>query len=365
MRAKLSFGLKLIIFLLLLIPILELGVRVMIPQQLIKPFPGYTPDDTGLGVRMKANMDMVANTGDGSARILTDEHGFRIGEDGPCEADTRILALGDSYLQAIQVDYESTTTGQLERILTDQRGAPVCVFNTGVPAYDPNHYRIFAKRELAAAYDMVIVFVYAGNDIITKEVEEFKPSKTNTIHEFRMLTSLNKNQIVNRILYPINDRLERNSHLFILFKDRSSVQLARLGLTAYYFPEHLLTTADPERWPLTANTLADIVQEANQYDIPAIIVLLPSIYQVDQNRLDWAIDAFGIKREEVDLAQPGRRLQDELQRYDIELIDLLPEFREEAAQGTVLFGRIDTHLSPAGHTLVADALAPIILDKLD
>lgn len=43
--------------------------------------------------------------------------------------------------------------------------------------------------------------------------------------------------------------------------------------------------------------------------------------------------------------------------HDAEFIDLLPPFRESAGQGTILYGKYDTHLNPKGHERLAEILS--------
>ena len=46
-----------------------------------------------------------------------------------------------------------------------------------------------------------------------------------------------------------------------------------------------------------------------------------------------------------------------VRRHGLEVIDPLPAFRAAHAQGRLLYGRVDTHLSPAGHAVLADLIA--------
>ena len=73
-----------------------------------------------------------------------------------------MLALGDSFLEALQVEYEDTMTAYIERGLFAQLGAEVQVVNTGVSGWDPNQYLMQAREELANdTYDLVVVFLYS------------------------------------------------------------------------------------------------------------------------------------------------------------------------------------------------------------
>jgi hypothetical protein len=58
-----------------------------------------------LGVA-KMNRVLDVNTGEGWVRLVTDGEGFRIPPGGLQPADRTVLLLGDSFMAAIQVEYE-------------------------------------------------------------------------------------------------------------------------------------------------------------------------------------------------------------------------------------------------------------------
>src|SRR5687768_3771092 len=126
---------KLVLFSILLIPLLEISLRVFMPQQLITTTDLYVPDESGLAIRHKPNLDTMVNTGERSVRFVTDENGFRVRDQEMGRGDVNILALGDSYLAALQVEYDDTYIGRLEAILSDDLGKTVRIVNTGVGAY--------------------------------------------------------------------------------------------------------------------------------------------------------------------------------------------------------------------------------------
>lgn len=107
---------------------------------------------------VRAQLDISINTGEGGARFLTDEAGFRVGATGGADADINVLALGDSFLAALQVDYEETFAARIEGGLAAEFGATVRVFNAGVGGWNPNEYLQRARQELALrSFDAVLV----------------------------------------------------------------------------------------------------------------------------------------------------------------------------------------------------------------
>lgn len=348
---------------------MEITLRLFNPQQLITAVDIFVPENSGLGTRLASNIDWVINTGEGNARLLTDEKGYRISGEEQNASEINILALGDSFLLALQVDYENTMTAILEKKLSSTLNKSTRVTNTGVGAYSPNHYLILAKNELESQkFDLILVFVYLGNDIIDTSISEFPPI-TRTSREFRFPQNFSKKEIIDSLLYPINDILEKKSHLFILLKNQLSNLLAKIGLTARYFPENLLiSSAESDRWSVTADVLSNIEAEASKFNIPVVFILIPTSYQIDPQELAWAKDAFGFTDEQIDLEQPSSRLTAELKVHKLNVIDLYEPLRLAFNnQSLQPYGKIDSHLSKEGHNFVAnyiyDSILRLLIDK--
>lgn len=129
----------------------ELAVRFMSPQQLILKRPDiWMPDDT-LGWVHRPNVTTTINTAERTVNFLTDARGFRIGERAQrsWEDSFRILLLGDSFMEALQVEYEESLSGLLEGDFGLANGRPVMVRNTAVGGWDPPQYLLQARRSLA------------------------------------------------------------------------------------------------------------------------------------------------------------------------------------------------------------------------
>lgn len=348
--------------------IAEAGVRLFLPQQLIQLNQDvYTPTDQ-LGFKLKPNNDITVNRGDGDVRLITDDQGYRIGTNSQAPADTRILALGDSFLEALQVEYEQTMTSLMEEKLTQDIGKKVSIINTGVSMYNPNHYLMVARKELARRdFSLVIVFIYMANDVVDEHVPWYPPLAPTTRHTFRIPQSFSKREIIDSVLYPINDFLEQRSHLFVMFKDRGRTLLARLGLSPYYFPRVMKSSmAKSPDWALTVEILKSIEQEARMHETPVVFVLLPASYQVDKKAFDWYVNSFEIDPEKVDIDQPSRILATSLKRSSLAVFDTMPSLRKAQDEGNLpLYGKVDPHFSPDGHRVVAQYLAPLVRPYLE
>lgn len=114
-RAAIVVGETLIVLILI-----EVLVRLFMPQQLVQLRPDMYVPDNRLGWDHAPNIDTWINTGERAVRVMTDEYGNRV---RPGENDStayRVLALGDSFVDAHQVAYEQTMTALLERRLNQK-----------------------------------------------------------------------------------------------------------------------------------------------------------------------------------------------------------------------------------------------------
>src|SRR6185503_19743940 len=101
-------------------------------------------------------------------RITIDSLGLRDVErrvEKPADV-TRVLMIGDSFVEAVQVPLESTLTRRLERALDGTAGRRVEVWNCGVAGYSTGQELLYLT-EVAARFhpDLVVLCFFSGNDV--------------------------------------------------------------------------------------------------------------------------------------------------------------------------------------------------------
>lgn len=340
------------------ITVSEIVVRHLAPQQLIIKRPDLWQPIDSLGWTHRPEVHTTINTGERAVSVITDRDGFRIGHGGRVEADRTILLLGDSFMEALQVEYEQSFAGLLEARLAERFGEPVAVRNAGVSSWDPPHYLIRAGSALQnETFDLVLVMLYLGNDVVTNRVERYQPRRFSDIHRLRVPKEISRSEMVDAVLYPINDFLEVRSHFFIFLKTRAEAIRMRLGLAAVDFPtELLLSESASTRWDITAEICRDIAKLANEHDASVLFAFIPAPFQVDRQEFELAVKGLGVDPEAVDLDQPNRLLGAAFRARELPLVDVLDVFREAHAAGKQLYGRVDRHLSPEGHAVLENAL---------
>ena len=344
----------------------ELAVRVLVPQQLILKRPDIWRPDTLLGFDHQPAVRTTINTGERTVTFVTDDEGFRIAASGRRDGERTVLLLGDSYSEALQVEYEQSFAGLLETNVSRRLGATVGVRNSGVGGWDPDQYLIRARAVLATSpFDLVVVALYVENDAIDYWRKRVPARVPVEVHPFRIPRRLSMAEFKDALFYPINDLLEVRSHLFIFLKNRLQTLRMRWGLTAAYFPRvYRRSEADSPRWDNTAAICAEIAALARQRKVPVLFVLIPAPHQVDSRVFLDYVRGFDIDTTQVDLSQPTRRLEQSLKAKGLVVVDALPTFLEAHGRGLVLYGKVDNHLSPAGHETLAALLEPRVFQAL-
>ncbi len=344
----------------------EVAVRVVAPQQLILKRPDIWRPDSVLGWTHQPWVRTTVNTGERTVTLVTDQDGYRVGTLGRREGNRTVFLLGDSFMEALQVEYERSFAGLLEDRVPQQLGTPIGVRNAGVGGWDPDQYLIRARDVLNhQAFDLVVVALYVENDAIDYWRTRVPARVPTEVHHLRLPKRLSVSELIDAVLYPINDMLEVRSQLFVFVKNRLQVVRMRLGLTAASFPWiYRRSEAASKRWENTAAICAEIASVARGKAIPVIFVLIPAPYQVDANVFQEYVRGFGLDTAQIDLAQPSRLLGEALRAKGLDVVDASPVFRAAQASGRILYGKVDNHLSPDGHEVLSGLMQPRIVHAL-
>lgn len=338
----------------------EVVVRVAAPQQLIQIRPDlWQPADT-IGWRLRADVSGRINTGERTVSIRTDGDAFRVDSTGRRDAAVNVLLLGDSFTEAIQVEYAQTFGHLVEARLTERLGRTVALRNAGTGGFGPDQYLLRMRQLLPRdSFALVVVAVFTGNDAIRTARDYYPPREATERRHVRWPRRLAAGELIDAWLAPVNDALEVRSHFFVLLKNQLAGLRMKLGMTADYFPgEFLRAQAGSPRWDVTADVAEQLHDDAAAAGVPVLFVLVPdrlAVYDADLRRY---AAGFGIDSSAIDLDQPTRLLGERFASRGLRVVDALPAFRDAARRGPRLFGTIDPHLSPEGHEVLAAVVAP-------
>jgi hypothetical protein len=342
----------------------EVVVRIVRPQQLWELRPDIWIPAEDLGWRLGPNLNTTVNMGVGKVRLYSDADGSRVGPDGPRDGDIKILMLGDSFLAALQVEYEQTFGALLEERLSGQVGKSVRMINTGAVGWGPNRY-LTRLRQMGSDWDAILVFFYQGNDVLSVDVDTRRPRQPTRVRNLRWPSSLAQAELVDALAWPVSDFLKERSHLFMLARHQFRYQLMRMGLSASRLhTDFWVSRVSARRWNVTADICKQIQEQAGT--TPILFVMLPAAYQVDAEVGESYVRNQGYDMDEIDFNQISRLMIPRFNDVGVNVVDFLPPFRGALSEGyPQTHGTHDTHFNENGHTLTAELLEPLVLELLE
>lgn len=336
--------------------IAEWAIRIFNPQQLIilNSAEVWVPKDT-IGYGNKPFAHTQINTGERTVSYRTDGSGYRIAENPIVGADKRILFLGDSFLHALQVEAEDVFCHKVAELLSDS--SSVEYTNTGSVGYNPNQYLIALKKEITRKdYDLVVTTLYLPNDCVDSVYTYQPPIPGQMLNDVNFSSFFDWRNFGVNVLRPINEALERHSHLYVFGKLRlKPILVSLLENTQYIEDPFLFEKSTALRWHSTSTILHAIDAAAQEKGIPCLFVLIPSSYQVDDDLWQIQLAADGLTPKDAYRFLPNQKI-DSLGQ-DLTILDLTKAMLQS---DTPLFGSVDAHYNKAGHELAAKEIAEFI-----
>ena len=274
----------------------------------------------------------------------------------------RVFLIGDSFVKGVGVDTDNTLDKLLEKKFKGENVA--CeVFNLGWEGKAPSAYLEVARQFRGYDPDLVIVALYADNDIESTPTEEgrFRP---NPIAELIMSLEITKrlDNFLNiwnkRYIYPWTEKytsnsfyanLVRKNEINIWIPFRASYVNSLGGNQAYY--DRMTDIFNSDRF--TRDNILAIRRIYN--NVPFLLVINPSQYQVDTRHFE-EVKKIGVSYKDNKLVD--RKLQDAIISWadenKIDYVDVLKGMRKDPDRS--FFYKIDPHYNSRGSCLVADEI---------
>lgn len=327
--------------------------------------------DASAGFRLARGFRGRFATAAFDTEIATNARGFRDREVGAKPAGVRrILALGDSFAFGQGVEVNAAYPDVLEQ-LELAAGHRTEVINAGVPGYGTAAAFALLRDEAPLLEpDLVLLGLYVGNDF------------RDNLHE-----KFGRLEARGGMLVPVfpGEPWLRRAWMGLLSQWRTA-QLAMIKWGGVRGPP---TPAEEQRevraslswhpgfglamvtepWDADANKAFDatvswlghIRDFCRQRQCGLLIVLLPGPEQYDDAYWRMLVQRFALDDRDYDRGKPNRELTVWCAANGIEVLDLLPAFRQHtAAAGKLQWLYSDQHFNVAGHRLAAELIAAAI-----
>lgn len=338
----------------------------------------YTAFDATLGWVKRPGARVVYDRDEYTVEVAINSHGLRDPERDPAAPGrTRVLALGDSFIEGYSVALGDTVTQALEQRLR-AGGCPVDVVNGGTGGYSTDQEYLF-YREHGVAYDprVVLLFFYYNDVVFNARRNYFgapKPLLRPGDHGLAPVNvplqpprarqdkageaPLEEPPLASRsaLLDYVRDRLMRGA-------PRAYNRLAALGLwppLRGQEPADTLWTYALQRsaemwrgWAVVRQVIEALRDDAARRGARLLVVYIPSRFEIDDGVWDLQRIAYSLEERGFDRRVVARRLSKITAAAGVDLLDLTSALARGHGRLTPTYFRLDGHWNARGHRVAA------------
>lgn len=378
-----------------------LAVEVILRIPAVNRLAEYSPEmhlyrtDSAVGWSHQPNMRMNWNTdnlGDNDIQVevkinslgLRDkEHAYR-----KPDGSFRILILGDSFTEALQVPLEMAYPTRLEACLNDRLAAPIEVINGGVSSYGlGEEYLQYINEGVKYDPDLVLVAFYTGNDLADldrnddKGMIRFFGGYKFTLEDDQLQKQWISWDEPSYEISGLESLLRRYSMIYRVLRHpqykfywwyanltkEEPAPKALPDWETYVFTQDFSHNPDTppqlkKMWVLFQRLLTEMVKATTANGDQLGVMLIPEKRQVHQSQLNKQIKIMEQQFSDFytvqwDMTEPNRTLVNYFNQLQIPVLDLQPYFQaHELSGGYLLYLEDDIHYNQDGHRLTADIL---------
>ena len=272
----------------------------------------------------------------------------------------RILVLGDSFMEANQVNFEDAFASVLEQRLKEGARRPVEVINAGVSGWGTDdELTYFTRKGIKYRPDLILVAMTLHNDVSDNLREEYHEFRNRRIEQ-RPVTLMPWGSFV---ILKVKEWLASHSHLYYMAYRASRANW--VSTEARNLESHvgsLLRRMPDDRiragWEMTRQLLQKMRQAADTINAPVVVMLLPLSVQVYPETAKDFLASSGLKQTDIDLFKPQEMMKAIGKDIGVSIIDLFPVFRDTKAKcNCALFVQGDGHWNKLGHQIAAEEAA--------
>ena len=277
----------------------------------------------------------------------------------------RILALGDSFTVALEVEKDEVWAEVLEELLNIKRATQV--INAGTRGYASDQEYLFLREEgLKYSPDLVLVAFFVndvlGNGLDHEEGRRYaKPRfvlRDGQLH----LTNVPPPQPSAGPLKFLSKLLER----FYVYRFAHEVmERGSPGELPAYFQVYRThyTPEWEEAWKVTEAILVEMQQLAESVGAQMLVCYLPEQSQVSDSGWNQIVPHDG-EDSSYDRDRPNHLMEDLCARHGIPYLDLTPAFRQHiAADEPYPYFPVSVHFSVEGNRLAAQLIYEYLVEQ--
>jgi lysophospholipase L1-like esterase len=261
----------------------------------------------------------------------------------------RILIIGDSFAEGLQVNMDQTFAKVLEKELNDAETPTVEVINAGVSRYGTDNSLLFLEKEGLRYQPDLVIYAFYPNDV-TDNIEKGFFSVVDGNLEYQPV----RISLIDRIRGPIYDisyiyRVGLSVSLVLNQRADPTLISTDWGLVLPIYREEL-QPREENAWQLTGALLIEMRDVVNSSGAKLMVVYLPESFQISDRQ--WS--QVEHSQENLERYAPQQRLSQEIPN-GIMYLDLTPGFQTNKLTEE-LYYQNDLHFNPQGHALAGQLI---------
>ena len=331
---------------------LELFFRFFLPQPI-----SALKNDLKRG-RFKEAGVYKNHTPEFQAEVIVNQEGFVDHSWEINSEDSIALLVGDSFVQAAQVNLEDGWGRKLDQLF-QQNQANIKVLSLGIPGAGIATEFELIKQYTPKSQPKIIYFSFlVDNDIFNNHPElEAKQDKPFYQLQNDQLHLIWKESSEQESIILKNSHLTRWIHRKLWKKKEGKRRMTKGDGVPLNFHVHKTppTKLWQESWETTQKAFTELSNYCNEHNIELKIVLTPAHWQVSPSKAERLKKQFPLMKNWDIENYAYQRSATILQELGLTTIDLYPQFRNHP-DPDLLYFPIDAHWTKEGHALAAEIL---------
>lgn len=337
-----------------------------------------------LGHKMKPNMDVQFSTPEYTTRVHSNSLGFRDQDHAPEPAPetSRVLVLGDSMVEALQVPLEQTFHQLLEASLNEwaKGQSRYEVISMGVGGFGLlQEYATWRQYGRQLKPDLVILVSHSNDfeselvglkyPLSDRQLDERVQARASVLHGTaveRFYRSFHTYFLLRNVLWQLPGGKAffdwgRGVLLTVLGKKAPASALEQTPGSI----EDKQPGPDPRVWEAFIQTIDHLEEEVVASGANFLVSLAPDAEQVELERLGKVSNSLGLGQSPPQPDQTDRLLAQALQSKGVDFVPLASYLRQNRDSEQPLYWKYDRHWTAEGHRIVAEAISLRVINSLE
>ncbi len=272
----------------------------------------------------------------------------------------RVVLLGDSFIEALQVPFEASLPSLLERQLAQATGRRVEVISAGVSGWGTDDaLRWLGEYGLRYRPDLVLVAMTLHNDFSDNLRQEWHRLDGDSLITVQHVPMARGRYAIVKLKAYVATRLQTYQ---LWRRVRHGEEMRHVAQDLNHHVVQLFETPSPPAIEKAATITGLLLRRVRDVGAAAgartAIVLIPLRYQLSDTSFDALRRQAGPVPGTMQLDRPQQLVRQSATPLGIPVVDLLGPFRAWAADSaSALYLEGDGHWTEAGHRLAAGFLA--------